>query len=254
MCVAVCTGLYLIDALRYSPQGQVVFAIIDGSGKEQLPDGNWSPEDVRDAAGDNDNIAKTLAKILDDADSTLTDAEFAGLTNLTRSVAQRLTGEHDRWEQIDHESSWWDRNGATVLAIAQVGLSELAFGPCSAFCAAGAAAISTFSAYNTCTGDASGLQCATSIGAAAVSIASAGAASGASLADAGSKVTASLAGSLLSRATAEPPAWTGRPTEPTDTGFHCVAPPSATAPIWTVAVADDGVLTATLESDTSATE
>jgi hypothetical protein len=127
--------------------------------------------------------------------------QINGLTALTRSVAQRLANEHDRWEKIDHEQSWWDRNGATVLAVAQVGLSVLAFGPCSAFCAAGAAAISTFSAYETCAGNASGLQCAASVGAAAVSIASAGAASAASLADTGFKASASLAGSLMSRAT-----------------------------------------------------
>ena len=201
MCLQLCTGQYLVDALKYSPEGQMVFAIIDGSGKEQLPDGNWSPEDVRDAAGDGDNVAKTLAKLLEDADSTMTDAEFASLTNLTRSVAQRLTGEHDRWEQIDHEQSWWDRNGATVIAIAQIGLSVLAFTGCSALCAAGAAAISTKSAIDACTKSGLSAQCAVSVGVAAVSWAGVGAAAAGDVLKAAGTSSNFLGASLISRAT-----------------------------------------------------
>ena len=46
----------------------------------------------------------------------------------------------------------------------------------------------------------------------------------------------------------------GRPTVPTNTGFHCVTAPVVTVPIWTVTLGDTGVLTATLEPDTSTTE
>lgn len=154
-----------------------MFSAIEGADVGGDLDGNWGKKSIDAAAAGGDDLLAALRAM------GIPEDQLAALAAVALSVAQRLQGHRDAYEQIDHESTWWERNGGTVLSgvsvvvsVAAIGFSIASLGSCALVCAGIAAGVSSLSAGLTCATSSAG-QCGVAVGSAVLSTVTFGAAS-----------------------------------------------------------------------------
>jgi RHS repeat-associated protein len=105
---------------------KLVFGGIDGAhrGTRKSIDGNWTSEDVADAAQGN-NLAVVLLALAPGLDSET----LGALVGLSQQVARMLLHSGSAWESLDNEQNWWERNGGTVSLETCQGSSSISMGP-----------------------------------------------------------------------------------------------------------------------------
>jgi len=157
--------------------GGAVFSAIEGADVGGALDGNWGKKSIDAAASGGQRFLDALRAM------GVPEDQIAVFALVAQSVANRLQGHRGAYERIDHESTWWERNGGTVLAVvsvvvsvAAIGFSIASLGSCALVCAGIAAGVSSISAGLTCTTSSAG-QCGVAVGSAVVSILTFGAAS-----------------------------------------------------------------------------
>jgi hypothetical protein len=100
-------------AVRGTKRGKVVGSVIDVAhqGNWDKIDGNWSWDDVGDAAA-----GRNLLGLTGDAAAAA----------VVQSVARRLLAYRDIWESLDIDRSWWDRHKKLLVPIATLILDVVA--------------------------------------------------------------------------------------------------------------------------------
>jgi RHS repeat-associated protein len=93
--------------------GGLIFGVIDVAhqGNVDEADGNWNPKDL-DAASQERNLRDILVAL------GASGVQLDVLVSLVKGVAERLIDANALYEQIDHEMSWFERNGSTFLRMA----------------------------------------------------------------------------------------------------------------------------------------
>lgn len=128
-----CGGENLVDSIddTKSGLGGAVFSGVEGADVGGHLDGNWGNKSV-DAAASGGVVLLDALRALG-----IPEDQLPGFARLVQSVGQRLQGHSQDFERIDHEKSWWERHGNTLLnAISTAALiSSLVLGPEAAFAA-----------------------------------------------------------------------------------------------------------------------
>ena len=122
-----CGGQSLVDSIHDTKDGLggAVFAAVEGADVNGDLDGNWGEKSIAAAAAGGDPLTSALLAM------GVPEDQLAVVAFVATSVAKRLQGHRDAYEQIDKDvqhglGRWWADHGSTVITVASVVVAVVA--------------------------------------------------------------------------------------------------------------------------------